>query len=333
MQKKISELTSAQSIIGGYPTNVVSGSDIIPIVNVSSGETMKSNISSIVGSGLERSSMTSLIIPNATVTIGSSDFYEPIYFYENDVNAFGYFVDIDFIANVSGSHDVIFRWSSAVDETKTINNDILNNGKTSERCLINETIVGSVFQGQNQVQSFTVDANGNFIFINEIDSDSDSNFNRLYSGSINSQSGVCDLVWEDPANPISVSLSYDYRAYTTLVSGSLIVRSENATKIKTRTYVDDWVSRSFSDNTPDDVLLVNTNEISGVCEVRCRAFFTGCPPVAFINEPTTGICHGTTTIYKLKSTGISVENPSYTGITGMFGVGNIYSASNINKSS
>ena len=58
----------------------------------------------------------SLILPSADP---NADNYEPMFFYQNDPDAFGYFVESELIVNISQQNPVYFRWGSAIENKNT----------------------------------------------------------------------------------------------------------------------------------------------------------------------------------------------------------------------
>lgn len=368
MEKKISELPSLGN-------TTVGSNDFIPMVNTSTNSTLKADVKSIVGAGMEESKITSIIIPNTTSNVASSDYYEPKYFYEYDPNAYGYFIEINYIGAIGGQHDIDFRWYCASNETKTIQNEALtynlnNNSDNSSKWtlankyVLKETITGVIKSGSTDLQTFIVSESGDFTFTDlEVPDDSDNdNYIKATSGSIeiseyNGNSRI-SFSWDDifDINKVTIIVSYSYKVHTTLVSGSLIVRNENKTIIKTIGYTDTnpnvvgqfnsymdggFRSRIYIDPfgynaAKDPVLKVLSSEIcpDGFCadsapldsalnkdqivEVKCSAFFIDHPPIGYINEPAMGYCHGTSTIHKLKLNPPSYSG-SYLGVSGIFG--------------
>ena len=71
----------------------------------------------------------------------------------------------------------------------------------------------------------------------------------------------------------------------------------------------------------DNILFFNASElpITMIYKLECKALFTGAPPIAFINEPTSGLVHGNHKITKFKfdNSVLSSDagNEGFTGIS------------------
>lgn len=77
-------------------------------------------INNVLGSAVGQT-ITSAILPNSNAGVLSSDFYEPKFFYDDDINALGYLVEINFIGSLvrPTAPAVGLRWGSAINTRNT----------------------------------------------------------------------------------------------------------------------------------------------------------------------------------------------------------------------